>query len=195
MRKKKLCGMLLVGGLALSMSAWAAGPTPSMLSNNCMGCHGTDGSSVGPASPTIAGLSVEYFIESMVAFKNGDRPSTIMDRIAKGHTDEEIEAMAKFFAEKPFKRPSQKTDGKKVAMGKDVHKKYCEKCHEDAGRVDDESSVLAGQWLPYLQFAMEDFTSGAREMPKKMKKRVKELRKAHGDAGLEAALHFYASQK
>jgi sulfide dehydrogenase cytochrome subunit len=35
----------------------------------------------------------------MKAFKSGERPATLMDRIAKGYTDEEIEAMAKYFAE------------------------------------------------------------------------------------------------
>ena len=65
---------LLLGAAPLS----AAGPSASMLADTCAGCHGVDGSSVGPASPSIAGMSAEYFTETMEAFKSGERPSTIM---------------------------------------------------------------------------------------------------------------------
>ena len=65
-------------------------PIISMLANNCQGCHGTDGASVGPASPTIAGLSKDYFVEVMEGFASGDVKATIMDRIAKGYNKKEI---------------------------------------------------------------------------------------------------------
>jgi sulfide dehydrogenase cytochrome subunit len=34
----------------------------------------------------------------MIAFKAGQRPGTIMDRIAKGFSDEEISAIAQWYA-------------------------------------------------------------------------------------------------
>jgi len=186
--------LVLAGGLALSLNAFAAGPSASMLSNTCAGCHGTDGSSVGPA-PTIAGLSEGFFIESMEEYKSGNRPSTIMDRIAKGYTEEEFKMMAKFFSEKPFGRIAQTHDAKQAKKGKKIHKKYCENCHEDGGRVDDESGVLAGQMIPYLRYSMEDFLSGARHSPKKMKKKMDKLVKKYGDKGVEAVIQYYGSQK
>lgn len=179
---------LLFGAAPLS----AAGPSASMLADTCAGCHGVDGSSVGPASPSIAGMSAAYFTESMEGFKNGERPSTIMGRIAKGYTDEEIELMAGFFADKPFVRLPQQTDAAKVAKGEALYEKNCETCHDENGSLaDDDSGILAGQWLPYLSYAMQDFTSGAREMPKKMKKKVEKL----DEAQLEALLQFFASQQ
>jgi sulfide dehydrogenase cytochrome subunit len=42
---------------------------------------------------------------------------------------------------------------------------------------------------------MTDFTSGAREMPKKMKKKVENLMKKEGDDGMKALMNYYASQK
>ena len=179
---------LLLGAAPLP----AAGPSASMLADTCAGCHGTDGSSVGPASPTIAGMSEAYFTETMEAFKSGDRPSTIMQRIAKGYTDEEIELMAGFFADQPFVRMPQETDAAKVAKGEELYDKNCENCHAENGAdPEDDSGILAGQWLPYMTFAMQDFTSGTREMPKKMKKKVEKL----DEAQLEALLHFFASQQ
>jgi sulfide dehydrogenase cytochrome subunit len=179
---------LLLGAAPLS----AAGPSASMLADTCAGCHGVDGSSVGPASPSIAGMSEAYFIESMEGFKSGERPSTIMQRIAKGYTEEEIELMGGFFADKPFVRYPQQTDAAKVAKGEALYEKNCETCHDENGSLaDDDSGILAGQWLPYMTYAMQDFTSGTREMPKKMKKKVDKL----DEAQLEALLQFFASQQ
>lgn len=186
-----LYGSMLYAGLALAET-----PTAEMLANACAGCHGTFGSSVGPASPTIAGISHDYFIESMEAYKKGERPATIMDRIAKGYTDEEIKLMAGYFSKQPFVRMTQEYDPKKAEQGKKLHKKYCEKCHEDNGRSPkDDAGILAGQWATYMRYNMADFASGSRPMEKKMAKKLEELQKAQGDKGVDALIHFYASQK
>ena len=187
---------LLVFGSCLGHTAVAELPSAAMLANTCAGCHGTNGSSVGPASPTIAGISRDYFIESMKAYQSGDRLSTIMQRIAKGYSEAEIELMADYFSLQSFIRHKQEHDVKKADLGRRLHKKYCEKCHEDDGRTaDDDSSILAGQWAAYLRFSMQDFINGDRPMEKKKQQRVKELQTDHGDKGVEALIQFYASQQ
>jgi len=187
--------LLLFGGM-LSGAILAATPSASMLANTCAGCHGTNGSSSGPASPTIAGMSKDNFIETMKAYQGGERPSTIMTRIAKGYTDKEIKLMAGFFSKQKFIRKKQKYNASRAKFGKKLHKKYCEKCHEKGGRsADDDAGILAGQWKPYLQYSMLDFTKGGREMEKKMKKKLDALQKDHGDKGIDALINYYASQK
>ena len=194
--KKRLQGILIACSVVVGGAAFAATPSASMLGNTCAGCHGTNGNSNGPATQTIAGISSEYFIETMEAYKSGERPSTIMTRIAKGYTEEEIKRMAKFFAKQKFDRQPQKVDAKMAKRGKKLHDKYCEKCHEDGGRsTEDDAGILAGQWKPYLKYTMEDFMSGDREMTKKMKKKVDQLKKSKGDAGMKQLFHYYASQK
>jgi len=196
MRQQKRQLALLIGGLVLSATAWAATPSGEMLGNNCAGCHGTNGNSQGPATPTIAGISKDYFVDTMKAYKSGGRPSTIMGRIAKGYTDDEIDAMAKFFVEQRFKAGMQVSDKSKAKKGAKLHDKYCEKCHEDGGSSsEDDAGILAGQWGPYLHYTMEDFMSGAREQPKKMKKKVEKLHKKTGDVGMDRLMNFYASEK
>lgn len=186
--------MVLAGGVALAGVAVAETPSASMLANSCAGCHGTNGSSVGPASPTIAGISVDYFIETMDEYKSGKRPSTIMSRIAKGYTEEEVKLMAEYFAKQPFVRQPQKHDAKLAKKGAKLHKKYCEKCHEDGGRSsEDDAGILAGQWVPYIRYTMEDYTSGNREMMKKMKKKMDKMDKAVGKEGIEHLMHYYGS--
>ncbi|MGB5582304.1 MAG: c-type cytochrome [Gammaproteobacteria bacterium] len=194
MPAKKSHAMFLGSFLLLASSPLMATPSASMLANTCAGCHGTGGKSVGPASPTIAGKSAEYIQSVMEAYKSGERYSTIMGRIANGYTDEEITLMAEYFAGMPFESnaPKQEFDAAKVEAGAKVYKDNCSKCHDENGSLpDDDSGILAGQWLPYLQYTMADYRAGRSDMTKKMKKKVEKL----DDAQIESVLQFFASQK
>lgn len=192
--KKIVLSMLVLGGLALSGSVLAT-PSGEMLGNTCAGCHGTNGNTNGPATPGIAGMNSEYFVESMKGYADGSRKGTIMNRIAKGYTEDEIKAMSKYFAAQKYRSLPQQTDPKLVSVGKQLHNKSCEKCHEKGGRVSEDGGVLAGQPMTYLQWTIDDFTSGKREMPKKMKTKMEEVHKAKGDEAYKALVNFYGSQK
>jgi len=195
MKMKTLVGAVVTASaVTLSAFALAADPSTALLSSTCYGCHGTDGSSRGPSMPSIAGMDATYFVESMQAFREGKRAATVMTRIAKGYTDEEIKAMAQYFSTQKLVRFPQQFDPKLAERGKTLHENYCEKCHEDGGRKSDEAGVLAGQMMPYLHFSLDDFLQGRREIDKKMKAKVDDLLAAEGKEGLEALVHFYGSQ-
>lgn len=55
--------------------------------------------------PSLAGWPAESIAAAMIAFRDGERPATVMDRIAKGFSDEEIKAIADWLAaeEEPAK--------------------------------------------------------------------------------------------
>ncbi len=170
----------------------------SMLANTCAGCHGTNGVSTGPAIPTIAGLGEETFTDAMNAYKDkdGGKNGTIMGRIAAGYSDEDIEAMAGFFAKQKFVPAKQEIDTAKAEAGKKLHEKNCKKCHEDGGASDvDGSSILAGQWKPYLNYTLKDVLSGDRTVGKKMLKKVKAVHGDGGDDAIAALVEYYASQQ
>ena len=191
-KKKLLATVFGAFAAAGSMQVQAADPSAKMMADTCAGCHGTDGASVGPASPNLAGISAIYFTDTMLAFKSGDRKSTIMGRIAKGYTDEQIEAMGEHFAALPVYKAPQQIDAALASKGAKVYDKGCAKCHDENGSLpDDDAGILAGQWLPYLEYSMEDFAAGDRDAPKKMAKAVSKL----SDDELAAVLAFFASQK
>jgi len=150
------------------------GASAVMLANSCSGCHGTGGLSNGPATPTIAGLEVDYLEEVMAAYKNGDRVNTIMTRIAKGYSDQEIELMAGYFSKQQFRGRIQTSVGSKAQMGKKLHDDYCEKCHEDGG-TSVEDTPLAGQWMPYIHWTISDYLNGHNHPEKKMKKAINKM--------------------
>lgn len=194
---------LLIAGLALGASAAVAqdkpatitGASDSMLAHTCAGCHGTNGASVGPAAPTIAGMSEAYLVEVMQGFASGEVPATIMDRIAKGYTEAEIAQLAKFYAAQPFVPATGQTfEAANVENGAKLHDKYCEKCHAEGGTsAEDDAGILKGQWRPYTEWTLADYMAGDREPTKKMKKKLEELTEDHGDAGWQALFDYYAS--
>ena len=95
---KKILGLLigssLVGAALLPVSAFAA-DKGMVLALSCASCHGTDGASPG-SIPRIQGRSAEYIEKAMLQFKAGERPATVMNRIAKGYTDEEIKLLSAY---------------------------------------------------------------------------------------------------
>ncbi|WP_456376572.1 c-type cytochrome [Thiolapillus sp.] len=196
-RKLALSAVLIASGFAFSTSAMAETPSATMLAYTCVGCHGTNGNSHGPATPSLAGASKDYIIEIMDYYASGERASTIMGRIAKGYTKEEVESMAEFFSKQKFvPAKGQKFDAKLAKKGAKLHDKYCEKCHEDGGTSsEDDTGILAGQWAPYLKYTLADMMAGKSHMSKKMKKKLEKLHKKSGDAGIEQLLHYYASKK
>ncbi|MEE8500011.1 MAG: c-type cytochrome [Kiloniellales bacterium] len=92
-----LAAALVIGATFAGGPARAEMASGAVLANTCFSCHGTDGKSVG-AMPTIAGKTAGFIAEKLKAFKSGQLEATVMNRIAKGFSDAEIEALAKFFS-------------------------------------------------------------------------------------------------
>ena len=60
-----------------------------VLALSCASCREINGASPG-SIPRIQGRSAEYIEKAMLQFKAGKRPATVMNRIAKVYSDEEI---------------------------------------------------------------------------------------------------------
>ncbi len=171
-----------------------AAPSGQALSFTCAGCHGTDGSSVGPSMPAIAGMDPEVFVDAMRAYRNDQRNATIMNRIAKAYSDEQFKSMAWFFASQHLYLKPQDYNEALAARGKKLHDAHCEKCHENDGRPGD-AGTLAGQWMPYMEYTMDDFMKGKRKWPRKMKRKVDAAIAEDGQDAVTKLIHFYGSQQ
>ena len=92
--------------LILAAAALAAAPVAAQdiqgrnLAAGCAICHGTEGRSATKDSPLIplAGLPRDHIATQMRAFRDGRRPATVMHQIAKGYSDQQIDALAGWFA-------------------------------------------------------------------------------------------------
>ena len=71
------------------------------LAATCANCHGTNGISVaGNNMPQISDLTHEEIKTRMLEYKAGTRQGTIMPQLAKGFTDEQINAIAMLLGKK-----------------------------------------------------------------------------------------------
>ena len=72
------------------------------LAANCAQCHGTGGRPVaGSQIPRLAGRDRSELALRLTAFKRGTLRATVMDQIARGYSDEELAALADYFARLP----------------------------------------------------------------------------------------------
>ena len=89
--------ILLAGAACIALQAHAQ-DRAQQLASACASCHGTEGRSDGKVLPPLAGMPRDHIAAQMRAFRDGQRPATVMHQIAKGYTDEQIDALAAFFA-------------------------------------------------------------------------------------------------
>ncbi len=174
-----------------------------LVNDECADCHKKDGNSSDGETPNIAGLSAYYFIEAIESYKTETRPARKlkgkkedMKDVVMKLSDEDIKALADYFAKQKFKPWIQKFDADLAAAGKKLHRRHCDRCHTEGGSLaDDDAGILAGQPIAYLQYTMDSFTNGKREMDKKMAKKFKSVQKKIGSEAIEQLIHYYASQQ
>jgi cytochrome subunit of sulfide dehydrogenase len=85
------------GALALAMlsaAALAADAPPGATS--CSGCHSPSATDTS-TPPRLVGRDPEKIVTALAEFRSGQRKGTIMDRIVKGFTPEEIQAIAAWY--------------------------------------------------------------------------------------------------
>ena len=85
----------LVSLLWLPIGAAVAADAPPGASS-CSGCHPVSRSVETPVVRLI-GRNPADIVAAVQAFRSGQKPGTIMDRIAKGFTDDEIKAIADWY--------------------------------------------------------------------------------------------------
>jgi cytochrome subunit of sulfide dehydrogenase len=81
---------------ASSTSVQAAEPPPG--ASSCSGCHAAN-TAVASSVSRLAGRKAAELVAQMQAFRSGQGQPTVMDQIAKGFTDAEVQAIAAWYAE------------------------------------------------------------------------------------------------
>jgi cytochrome c553 len=98
----RLASVLLVMSLSITPFATVCGQTTfdvSLLAGNCLNCHVSDVKSA-TSIPVIAGKPEAVLKAQLLAYKSDKAPpgTTIMNRLAKGYSDDEIAALAVYFS-------------------------------------------------------------------------------------------------
>lgn len=122
-------GLLLAWGIGSQALAGDAAKGEQLANMYCAACHGQQGEGMGP-NPPLAGMSEEYFVRTMQAFRAGKRESATMGALSAGLTDEQFHDMAAFYAQFEAVAHEFRIDGPLHHVSAAV----CQSCHEDIYR-------------------------------------------------------------
>ncbi|HEX6211662.1 MAG TPA: cytochrome C [Methylomirabilota bacterium] len=85
-----------IGCLSIAAAVVASAEPPAGAAS-CTGCHPASARVASPV-PRLAGLERAAIVKALREFRAGQRPATVMDRIARGFTDDEVQAIAAWYA-------------------------------------------------------------------------------------------------
>lgn len=86
--------------LALCCMALPVGARPVSV-GECAACHGEDGIARDVEVPHLAGQNERYLYNQMLAFRSGKRPHKEMRVMSRQMTNEEMAALAAYYAALP----------------------------------------------------------------------------------------------
>lgn len=128
----------------------------------CAGCHGEDGNSDIPGTPSLAGQHVTYLINALRAYQDGLRKNEEMQIFAEPLKGNDIEDMAYYYAAMIPRKAEPPAEGDAFA-GLAVTAP-CVGCHADDGNnKDPKTPRLAGLDAEYLVSAVEAYKTGTRD--------------------------------
>ena len=95
-------GTLVISGALLAGPAGAAtdGSADRDLAAPCGGCHSAAADAAG-GMPTLSGQTPAQLAGLLLAYKRDTRRGTLMNRIAKGYSDAELERLAAYLGSPP----------------------------------------------------------------------------------------------
>ena len=124
----------------------------------CAGCHGDQGVSSNPATPSLAGQDAEYLVAALRAYKNGARADETMKTLAGPLDDTTMKNIAAYYAG----QEPQALNIRPPSTTQEWTQK-CDRCHGLNGNsTDSRIPALAAQRVEYLQTALREFQTGAR---------------------------------
>lgn len=82
-----------------SVPAYAQQAEYQNLLNMCKACHGETGESQFSSIPNLKYQNADYLTAQLKAFKSGQRPDASMSKVAALLSEQDMQAMAKYFSE------------------------------------------------------------------------------------------------
>lgn len=140
----------------------------------CMACHGSDGNSVNPEWPKIAGQHAGYLFEQMKHFKQPQADSPRYNALMFGQmqalTEDDMKNVASYYAAQSMSPgvadPDAASFGEKIYRGGIAEKNVaaCIACHGPAGEGNAAAKYpkVGGQHATFLVDQLKRYKSGER---------------------------------
>lgn len=158
--------------LYVRQGRWAALLTALFLSSalaqvdpkTCAACHGADGNSAIPGTPSIAAQPRVFLENYLVMTREGIRGSQVMQALLKGVPDKDLVALSKHFSTQKAQANPAPADKALFQKGRDIaSKNRCASCHESTFRGKEQMPRLAGQREEFLAEVMLQYRQNKRQ--------------------------------
>jgi cytochrome c553 len=164
---KRSCALSLALAVIALVMAWARAQAADIsagkaLAEGCAACHGADGVSQIPLTPSLAGQPDEYVQWQLVYFRSGARKSEVMGPIAEALSNEDIRNLGTYYASLSPPQPSAVPDAVAQTGEKLAVQRRCKSCHADDYNGFRGAARLSGQREDVLVQALREFQSGKR---------------------------------
>jgi len=141
----------------------------------CAACHGTDGNSISPAWPTLAGQNQKYLLDQLNYFKNGERENALMSSVVpllNAYSDQDLLNIAAYYSSQ-IKTNGQAEDNEELlALGEALYRSgnmkkaipACTACHSVNGSGNALAGFpsVAGQQKAYLVSTLKAYRTKER---------------------------------
>jgi cytochrome c553 len=161
----------------------AAGKTAAAA---CAGCHGDQGVSGNPATPSLAGQDAQYLATALQAYKDGSRKEQTMQGLAAPLDDRVIKDLAAFYA---AQQPQPPRVRKPLSTAE--WSQRCDRCHGVNGNsTDPRLPALAAQRADYLEKVLHAYRTGTRKSAP-----MAAMSEVLTEADVQKLAAYYAQQK
>lgn len=167
-----ICAVYVPLGYAAEAAAKAdPAQAQQIVTKICSACHATDGNSVSPVNPVLAGQHADYIVKQLTDFKsNKDRRNPVMLGMASTLSAQDMQNLGAYFeAQKPKSRAAK--DPALVKLGQQIYRggilskgvAACASCHGANGAgMPAQFPRVAGQYAEYTVSQLQGFRSGER---------------------------------
>jgi cytochrome c553 len=163
MFERAITVLLSLALVTLALDAAGADAKVEKQAELCVICHKVDNSLF---APVLEGQTREYLYEQMLAYKEKRRPYSTMQTNVSSLTNDEMRAIAEYFAAQKPLRTTLAISAEKAARGKTAAAKLdCAKCHQSDYSGRAEIPRLAGMNPRYLQWQLISFSADSRRHP------------------------------
>ena len=128
---------------------------------SCGGCHGEQGVSASPATPSLAGQDAQYLVVALQAYKAASRADETMRGMTASLDENAMKNLASYYTTQEPKAPNVRKP-----LTTEEWTQRCDRCHGINGNsTDPRLPMLASQRVDYLEKVLHDYKTGARKSP------------------------------
>jgi cytochrome c553 len=156
-------------GPSAAQTATPGSPAPLAI---CAACHGAQGQGAVAGFPRLAGQNADYLAQALSKFRDKSRASDIMQPMAQGLSDDQIQQLAAYFsAQRPMplvaSQPPPAAElveaGQQLAHSGAPHVASCFSCHGSDGRgVGARFPAIVGQPALFVIARLHEFQARAK---------------------------------